>query len=419
MNRNLIFSTILLLSGLIVGFAMAEALYRGWLAHHEPDRFKVSDSGHPDVWFFEKSRWTYNEAYGFEYGPEIVHGGSATGGLVRSCWTWPANARGNMGFIEGDYETADLKVLVFGDSFTAQVDAAYDPRGVTWPDYLQAYLTEGFEGTAHVVNFGRDGYGILQMVDLAADMVPVWEPDLVVFAYITDDLTRARSWRTYTIVDGRERILTTTVPDPDPPLMLSSDTAIVNSKATPEWCAKAVEAGASDDPVLAEMEESVRIARANQEGRASVWDFSHSFLMDRIVHRNAFHNLTIRARPSQNPRHALDSFSDDPRFSQGLERLKTSGIPMVVVHLATADELVLGSEYVFRSPQEEKLNDSLAEEFETQIQLTTGTPPPSDGGFPAIKRSPNDAHPSVAGMKFYARVVERAVSPLVTKIQEQ
>ncbi|MBO6784884.1 MAG: SGNH/GDSL hydrolase family protein, partial [Alphaproteobacteria bacterium] len=170
MRRDTVFSIVLTLVGLLVGIAAAEAAYRAWLFDQETDRFRISAEDRPNVWFFETTRWHFNAEHGFEYGPETVYGGSIVDGLVRSCWSWPANERGNMGLIEGDYETADLKVLVFGDSFTAQVDTGVDPRGVTWPDYFQRSLAERTGRSVHVVNFGRDGYGILQMADLAADV---------------------------------------------------------------------------------------------------------------------------------------------------------------------------------------------------------------------------------------------------------
>lgn len=409
MKRETLYSLILVVVGLVIGAAVGEGAYRFWLYNQEPGKFQVSGDGHPPVWFFSKSRWHFSEKYGFEYGPETVYGGSASDGTVRSCWSWPANARGNMGLIEGDYDSADLKVLVFGDSFTAQIDTSPDPRGVAWPDFLQRELADRLGRNVHVVNFGRDGYGILQMVDLAVDMIPQWKPDLVVFAYITDDLTRARSWRTYTTAHGSERILTTTVPEADPPLDKSSDTAIVNAKATKSWCEEAVRTQRTDDPVLAEMEASVRRAQANNEGRLSVWNMSHSFLLDRVIHSNAFHRLTTRARPSQNPRHNLAAFEADEKYARELAAIRSLEIPLVLVHLATADELALDREYVFRSEQEESLNASLQRSFGVPARETQGAAAAPEGGFAAIKRSPEDAHPSVAGMKFYADAVASAI----------
>lgn len=417
MNRNFIFSSVLVFTGVFVGIFLVEGLYRGWLYTNQPEVFQVSGEEHPTIWFFEKSRWWFNEAHGFEYGPETVYGGSASDGAVKSCWSWPANSRGNMGIIEGSYDEADLKVLVFGDSFTAQVETSFDPRGVTWPDFLQRKLIEETGRSAHVVNFGRDGYGILQMVDFAVDMIPEWDPDLVVFAYITDDLTRDRFWRTYAPKNGRERILTTTVPLADPPLKFSSDTAIVNKNATREWCEEAVRKGRGDDPVLNELEESVRVAQANVEGRLSVWDLSQSFIYNRLIHKNAFYAISQRTRPSQNPRHENLSFADDARYVENVRRIRDMDVPLLFVHFSTGDELLLGKEFVFASPQEKSLNDSLSRTIGKPVYLTMGSADVPEEGYTAIKRSPNDAHPGVVGMRFYADVVidalikSRLISP--------
>ncbi|MBO6785022.1 MAG: hypothetical protein JJ899_17370, partial [Alphaproteobacteria bacterium] len=236
-----------------------------------------------------------------------------------------------------------------------------------------------------------------------------WQPDVVVFAYITDDLTRARFWRTYTTAHGGERILTTTVPERDPPLDVSSDTAIVNVRATRDWCQSAVKARRDDDPLIAELEQSVRVARANNEGRASLWSLSHAYLFDRIVHGNAFYRLSTRVRPSQNPRHEMTGFDQDERFRESLAAIRETGVPVVVVHLATADELAVGAEYVFRTDQEKLLNSSLSEVFRSPIYETIGAAVTPAGGYAAIKRSPSDAHPSATGMEFYADVVTTAV----------
>lgn len=402
-------ATMLLITvGLAVGWLFSESAYRGLLYYKVPDRFIQSATGHPPVWFMEKPRWRFHEKYGYEYGSERIHGGSASDGLVRSCWSWPANARGNMGLIEGRYEEAELKILVFGDSFTAQIDTGADPRGIAWPNYLQRQLSERLAKSVHVVNFGRDGTGILHMFDIAADKIAEWQPDLAIFAFITDDLTRARFWRTYTVVNGRERVLTTTVAQENPPMDKSADTAVVNSKATPAWCKTAVKQARRDDPVLAEMEAIVLEARARSQNRLSVFSLSRSYLLDRILHGSAFHAAHTLVHPSQNPRHAMTSFSQDPRFLANLANIRKTDVPIMLVHLATYDELAEDKEYIFRG-NEESLLQSLAEITGEQIALTRENVEIPRSGLEKIKRSPDDAHPSVEGMKFYAQVVANAL----------
>ena len=97
----------------------------------------------------------------------------------------------NIGPIEGTYEDAEFRVLVLGDSWSAFTNRT--SPGLIFLKDLEELLGVNVE----VVNFSRDGYGILQMFDLAADVIDVWEPDLTVFAFITNDLARVRTWRIY------------------------------------------------------------------------------------------------------------------------------------------------------------------------------------------------------------------------------
>src|SRR5262249_32769219 len=144
------------------------------------------------------------------------------------------NDLGNTGRIKGAYADAALRILVFGDSWTGQPD-----ERLTWPDALQDILERQLGHAVHVVNFGRDGYSLLQMFDLAAVKADHWKPDLAVIAFITDDLRRARFWRTKTIIEGRERIMSTVTPSPHPDEHAASDLYFMHSQASHEWCEKA------------------------------------------------------------------------------------------------------------------------------------------------------------------------------------
>jgi len=113
-------------------------------------------------------------------------------GRVTSCQRVDViNKYGNIGKIVGDYHEAELKVLVFGDSWSA-----FHHDGRTWPLFPQEVLEARLNKKVYVVDFGRGAYGILQMFDLAAAKIAEWKPDVAVFAFITDDLDRARFWRT-------------------------------------------------------------------------------------------------------------------------------------------------------------------------------------------------------------------------------
>jgi len=193
---------LLVVVGCIFGFLLTEGTYRLYLYQTQPSRFL----GDRNLWYFQDSPFRYSEEFGFEYIPGKYVGGAVYEGKVTQCWDpmlpWVINERGNMGRIKGSYEHADLKILVFGDSVTAWARESPNGALMSWPDYLQDILEERLKKSVHVVNFARDGYGILQMFDLAAVKVPEWRPDIVIIAFITDDFTRDRFWRMITVLDG-------------------------------------------------------------------------------------------------------------------------------------------------------------------------------------------------------------------------
>ena len=214
-STTIIGSAALVAIGLIIGAGLAEVAYRGWLYRGLQNLFRsaAGDAQLPSFGVYDKSLWEFDQRFGYFYPPgRTVHLTSLNSGKVVGCRQMPPiNAEGNVGFIKGDYASADVKVAVFGDSFAATQD-----NGVTWPNILQDRLTERLHRKVNVVNFGRDGYSLLQMFDLAAAKVPEWKPDLAIIAFITDDLARARFWRTAIEIDGQERVLTTIDPTPHP-----------------------------------------------------------------------------------------------------------------------------------------------------------------------------------------------------------
>ena len=76
------------------------------------------------------------------------------------------------------------RVALVGDSFTFGEEVVYRD---TWAFQLQGLLGDEYQ----VVNFGVPGYGIDQMYLRYLKDVQEWEPDLVVFGFISNDLLRS------------------------------------------------------------------------------------------------------------------------------------------------------------------------------------------------------------------------------------
>jgi hypothetical protein len=394
----------------LLGFVLLEAGYRVYLRRTQPWWFLNAEG----LWYFEKSPFRYSEAFGYEYVPGSYHGGAAHDGRIIACWDpfwdWEINAEGNSGRIAGRYAEAELRILAFGDSFTQRPRPSPAGEPMTWPNFLQDLLEAELGRSVHVVNFGRDGYGVLQMLDLAAAKVPEWRPDLAILAFITDDLARGRFWRITTVLDGRERILVSSVPDPHPRPEAATDAYLVDSRATSEWCHRLLASQARGDPVLRDLEEALREGRRRSSHLSDAWSLSQSFALDALLHGQPFHGALARATPSQKPLHGLADFADDPRAVAAVEALRASGTPIVLLHLASHPELAAGEEYSDRGAdpvRDRALVESLERLTGWPVHETLAHLPAPLGQIDLESLpvdAPRDVHPSLRGHRFYAEV---------------
>jgi hypothetical protein len=193
---------------------------------------------------------------------------------------------------------------------------------------------------------------------VAAAKVPEWKPDLAVIAFITDDLNRARFWRTVIEADGDERVLTTVDPTPHPAPDRAADTFILDRNATHDWRNRMWKSGERDQ-VVEEIEDHYWRAHGNTEAhRPSLLTLSHVYLYDRIRYRDPFHSWRKRSTASQNPRIGYDDYRVDDRLTEDLRLLAESHVPYVIVHLPYFPELEKGREYLLQ-PQQTSLLQSL------------------------------------------------------------
>jgi hypothetical protein len=332
------------------------------------------------------------------------------------------------GIYEGDYASADLKILVFGDSFTAM---QFD--GVTWPELLQRRLEERLRRRVRVVNFARFAQGVLQMTDIAATTVPQWRPNFYVIAYITNDLVRPRFWLVNRKLRGYERALIMMSPhaEPDPVTMTDvADYFQVNAKVTGEWCDHMTSLKAEyalqqlkEDPVSRDLiseHETLREENTKPLLKTGVWGretFGTSFLYDRIVRGNPMIGL-LSAMPRVGFRGvmALDRFDEDNEFRAAVERLRETGIPGILIHLPHIMEISKGTEFLYREDggmadaQGASLRESLERAFGVKsIGLVHRLS--EEGSDPgAYVLSASDPHPNRLGLQLYADAIALALS---------
>lgn len=381
---------VLLLVSVISVLVVAEGAYRLYLRSRSILSYTVAS----------KSICEFDSAFGYRYVPNSV----ATTLSIRSgsptiYGRVSVGPYSNFGDGVRSWEEKDLKILAFGDSFTANPYSYF-----SWTDYLAENLKADNQDIK-VMNFGRDGYGVLQMVHFANAMVKEFRPDIVIVAFIMDDLSRARFWRTMKRIDGEDRLLTTILPTSDPEMSMAEDVTLIVPQLTLEWCNSAASGQSKSDPFLDVLHGQFRrLADENfSEGLASL---STVFLYNRIVHHDPFYSIR---KPAHFAKMGLWGFEQDPAFVSDMTSLMNQQTPVYWVMLPTMDEMQAGK-YI-RDPQQEKLFESLVKFMKGSnklIDLLSIAKRPTEA-TERLFLLPHDLHPSETGSRFYAKAIAMAL----------
>lgn len=336
--RRVIAHISLMIVSVLASFLLLEAAYRSYLYLKDPKLFRQEAHRPRSLSFYSRTLWEFDEEFGYRYRRDspVVTGSLLDGQVVR-CSQLEPYGFGGMGTKEVWRDGAELRVLVLGDSFTTVGEG-----GRAWTDYLQDELTSHLGKRVDVINLGMDGIGVLQMFDVASRKVPELKPDLAIVAFITDDLTRARIWRTGMEVDGRSRVFTTARPQRNPDLRHAVDAALIGPKVTLEWCNRSPRPHRDSDPIVQDLEQRYRLAVALAGARADLYALDRSLVLERIRWRFGG-CLTEDTR--RNPRHELVRFFDDERMMRNVAALRENGTPLLLFHFATRSELGSGQEY--------------------------------------------------------------------------
>jgi lysophospholipase L1-like esterase len=398
-RRRIVFAGLLVVFGCLVGLVLSEGAYRAYLYVTPFVRHWLHDrSGYFSS--YSISHWEFDEQFGYVYPPEraIDYTGVRNGRVVECHRLNVINRNGNMGTIVGRYDEAQLKVLVVGDSWSA-----FQQEGKTWPNFLQEALERRLGRSVHVVNFGRDGYGMLQMFDLAAAKVAEWKPDLAIIAFISDDLARARFWRTVVGEGDDVRVLTTLDPIRNPDPARVTDTFLLLPSATQEWCRSMIGTD-RQDPVLATLiaKRQRLLAEQNSVRLADLLTLRQSFLIHPSLRdpRNPFQRTNTRVR--------FTTFAAAARFMAAVERLRATGIPLMLFHLAYYPEVGARREAILDS-QQAALWKSLEQVTGQRVLRTTDYVRLPIAAPERLNVSADDFHPSLWGMQFYADGVADAL----------
>jgi hypothetical protein len=382
------------LAAIALGFVMAESAYRLHLlrkdlrmvVHERTDELPV-------IGAYSRSLWPFDRNEGFTYVNAPIYNTHISNGRIASCTLVPPlNRYGSPGLAEGSYEDAEIKIAVFGDSFSLAVD----DQNATWTTHLQRLLQAKLQRTVNVLNFARDGTGLVQMLDMAALKVREYKPDLALIAFNTDAISIPRVWRAETVINGELRVITMMKPLENPGPDSGYDTALLQPEASDEWCRQHRDGGALDRVGSDIIDKYLRFRVA----RYSVFTPFRSFLWHRIIHADAFyserdHQFWARLSPGD--------VEQDSQLVKSIAALQDIGIPYVLVHLPIHSEVSAREEYP----------SVAAAQITKKISQLSGRPVhgllehmPNPMLDPErMSRSPQDVHPSPWGMQLYAEAV--------------
>ncbi len=415
---------LLVLVAVSLALLAAEVAYRGFRVYQRAFHALPPDEEAPSFGVYNPPPWEFDDQFGFGYVPSLDWWtANIRDGAFKQCNFQPRNnERGNIGDIEGDYDAASLKILVFGDSF-----AAMNPgwEGRTWPNWLQRKLAERTGRSVHVVNFGRDSYGVLQMLDLAGARVPEWKPDLALIVFITNDLTRPRTWRIVKNLRGYSRMIVSSEASEaaDPRTSHTNEGAILSEQVTRAWCQRmgqAWERGDEDtlrnDPVVRGLVTQFNTIRRENVPKTLPIDHTSlrvSFLYNRIRYGYPYRGMQEFEDHWRGGATPVWDFSEDARFVRAVASLKASGTPVLLIHMPVYPEIRAREEYIFGyttdGDQERALLASLERlAGQSVIPLLPHMDLPLENPLDYVV-SAEDWHPNAKGIVFYAEAVSRAL----------
>jgi hypothetical protein len=395
--RSIVFNLLLLLTSVLLTLVAAEAFYRWFKLRSTILTFTVSST----------PLCEFDQEFGYRYIPNST----ATTALIQNgsvvmFGQVTVDRFGNIGRGPSSWKRSDVKILAFGDSFTANPFSYY-----TWADYLPEDLARKLNKHVELMNFGRDGYGVLQMFHLANVMGRQFKPDLILITFISDDLSRARFWRTVKFINGQERLLVTIGPSADPDMRLAEDVTMINSSVNMQWCHAIVDSASRTDSVLIGLYAQF-MSLAEDNYRASLSSLTTSFLFNRIVYRDPFHSIR---KPSHNPRVDFQDFAADSSFVGDINSLKNQQIPILIIALPTNEDLKAGR-YIL-SPQQEKLLESLQNLAGQRMVSLFNSLDDFGGNSESLFLLPYDFHPSKRGARVFAKAISKVASDLWPKLQ--
>jgi hypothetical protein len=305
-----------------------------------------------------------------------------------------------------DARKAEYVIFTTGDSFSYWMRS-----DLTIPDVIESRLSQRTGLKVVNLNFARGTYGVLQMLTLAAEMYPVLKPDLIVVQLISDDLTRGRWWTREAVIDGRPRAQISPRPDGFDDPRITNEQDVVDGRATEAWCRGQLGAQKPD----AVVKDSVAYYRAYLRSKGigfEPFSLTKSYLIDAAWSTLFDRPFYAQTALSLIPRVTAKELLADPGYHDAVQKLTRSGVPLVLVHLPNKAEIVVGRP--FRGREAEAIWIQLEKDLGTRI-VTLAALENRPAAPANIDLQPNNAHPSLDGIRFYGEYVAAVIEPRVKR----
>lgn len=382
--KNFLFA----LLAVMLTYAAVEIAYRLYLQHAGDLTYHVAN----------RSLHEYDSLSGFRFVPNIrATTVSFHKGKPVSWDTISIGPYGNLGNGVQSWTDDDFKILAFGDSFTA-----YPFSYNSWSEYIAAPLSSALGKNVEVMNLGRDGFSLLQMIRLANITLQNTKADLAVIAFIPGDLARARIWRTQVETNGRERGVVSTQPSRVPDMEYATDVLLIEPALNPDWCLRVFGSANSHQSLVEPLHEKFR--RLLNENLTNEFGFLTPLLFNRIRHGEPYYS--VRKIP-RNPPVGFQRFEEDKEFVEDLKGLLGKGVPVVFVLLPGYEDLKAGK--ILFSEQERSLYESLNSILPTKVYSLLELENVPEISIDSLFLLPYDRHPSKRGAEWYAKGIVKVI----------
>jgi hypothetical protein len=367
---------------IILAYCCTELIYRARL-HDQllaAEWKKPEPDPTPDFRFFQYPHtvWRFDADEGWDYHDTWISGGVKDGAFDRFTVEHPLNEHGTVGKLETRYEDADVKILVFGSSYT--------PAAIT--NLFQERLSKILGETVCALTFTKGSTGLLAFLDMARVRAEKYQPDMILFAISTTCLRINRRgwvnhpvsehfWRFYLSVEYTE--------DVHPKTHVLHNQTVITDLVTPEWgeaMLAAKEAGDEkqlrEDPVILAMIDEYHDIQMEHTKPFISNRFRYGarpFLLTRLLGKDPMDGLDVIEKKFTGGDLAVKTnvYPTDPDFLEAVEYLKTNQFPFYIVHIPNLPEVEAGTGILYKSigfgpkPWDETIGNSIEEVIDDNI----------------------------------------------------